>query len=140
MEKHDMRQLFAHFLLAMLLLAFLGGCKGRPSFENRLDPSVRGLLVPWKSDPLGCNGVRTDQAAAAIAEGAMRLDKVRAQDIEASLGPAEYTQVRNGLVTYGYYYDAQCVDDEIPEGAVFCVLEFFFDESGILMEAGPVCG
>jgi len=121
------------------VIVLLAGCKNRPR-SLKLDPATEARAQAWKSDRMGCDGVRTDEMGAALAQ-AFQGTQVSPDGIEDRLGEPEFTQVRNGFKVYGYYYWAECVDGTIPDGTVYCVLEFFFEsDSGRLKEAGVVCG
>ena len=141
MRKTDLRHLLGLLSVSLLLVLFLGGCKGRQmQFEQRLAPEIQAMVYDWKTDPLGCEGKRTDGMASSIAQEIMGKKEVREADVEAVLGKREFQHKRNDMLVMGYYYDAECANGTIPEDAVYCVLEFIFNAEGILEDAGPVCG
>lgn len=127
-------------VIALLLALGLGGCKSRGMSSKKLDSATRTNAATWKSDPMGCKGQRTDPMGAALAEN-LKQAKLTAKEVMELLGDPEFTQTRNAYRVLGYYYNGDCLEGEIPDGAVYCVLEFFFEpETGALEEAGVVCG
>ena len=126
-------------LVGVLLL--LGGCTPRKNRPLKLDPATLAQARVWKTDPLGCNGLRTDDLGAALAEAIQQQSQVYAAQVIELLGEPEFTHTRNEFRVLGYYYWGKCVDGTIPDGEVYCTLEFFFEsEDGPLHEAGVVCG
>lgn len=141
MHKTDLRHVLGFASLLLLLLGPLSGCTGnKSSLEKRLQSDVRALAVAWKSDPVGCKAVRSDDSANAILNEVVGKKEVRVEDVEQLLGKAEFTHVRNGMRVVGYYYDGDCENGLIPDDGVYCVLEFYFNEDGLLDDGMAVCG
>lgn len=110
------------------------------NWETKLPRAVQLDIKTWKSDRLDCRGTRKEDAALRILEAFKTRGSTNKAQIEFSLGRSEFQQTRNGMKVLGYYFDTKCTGNEIVEGSVYCVLEFYLNGSGLLTDGMVVCG
>ena len=133
-------------VMALILLTSCGTRKpvDTPSSKS-FAKELQVIGDNWKGDPLGCRGIRTTALAENISEKIFDhkdSHPIYQAQVESLLGAPDYSRRVNDFYVIGYYYHAECVDDQIPDGVDFCTFEFFFEtdlEPRALYEWGPVC-
>jgi hypothetical protein len=134
------------FLFCLTLtLTLIVGCKPALSstasaFYKSLSADQKALIDGWKGDPYGCKKFRDAEKADQVLQ-AIQAAKVSQDDVVSLLGPAEESSTKAGKNYIGYYFDGECEGGKLKQGAVFCLLQLYFDATTKAYQLGSViCG
>lgn len=131
------------YLVLLLFVAALVGCKGSKagkSVYKTLDTKTQEMVDKWKNDPVGCKKERNGPLADALL-AAFHKSEYTEEQISGLLGEPEQKAVNGNTRIIGYYWDTTCVDGKMKDSSVYCLLQFFLDNTtGKIESGGVVCG
>lgn len=131
------------YLVILLFVTALVGCKGSnagKAIYKSLDVETQKMCDRWKNDPIGCKKERNGPVADALLAAFIKSGYTEPQ-LSSLLGKPEQDIVSGNTRVIGYYWDTSCVDGKMKDSSVYCLLQFFLNNTtGKTESGGVVCG
>lgn len=83
------------------------------------------LLVQWKNDSLGCNGLRTAEKAKALYKQ-YDLNVKTSNEITEILGKPNKIMDNGTQLSLAYYFDTKCSEGKVIDSIEHCTATFFY--------------